>query len=74
MGSLMSPASHNIEDAGDGVYGLPSLSEKTRTSNHIAKAAHSPQFKTLGVGLVLGLNPQPPARQSGALPVELTRR
>ena len=30
-------------------------------------------IKTLSVGLVWGSNPQPPARQSGALPIELTR-
>ena len=34
MGSLASPASHYSEDAGDGAYGLSSLSEKTRISNH----------------------------------------
>ena len=31
-------------------------------------------FKTLSVGPVWGLNPRPPARQSGALPTEPTRR
>ena len=35
VGSLTSPADHNIEDAGDGAYGLWSLSEKTWTSNHL---------------------------------------
>ena len=30
VGSLTSPADHNREDAGDGTYGLSSLSEKTR--------------------------------------------
>ena len=50
VGSLTSPANQYREDAGDGVYGLSSLSEKIRTSNHlrfayvIAKAAHSPQL------------------------------
>ena len=48
VGSLTSPADHNSEDAGDGAYGLSSLSEKTRTSNHLqmsfAKAAYSPQL------------------------------
>ena len=34
VGSLMSPASHYSEDAGVGAYGLLSLSEKTRISNH----------------------------------------
>ena len=44
VGSFTSPANQYREDAGDGAYGLSSLSEKTRTSNHVqmsfAKAAH----------------------------------
>ena len=35
VGSLTSPASHYSEDAGDGTYGLSSLSKKTRISNHL---------------------------------------
>jgi len=35
VGSLTSPANQNNEDAGDGAYGLSSLSEKTRISNHL---------------------------------------
>ena len=35
VGSLTSPADHDSEDAGDGAYGLSSLSEKTRISNHL---------------------------------------
>ena len=35
VGSLTSPANQYREDAGDGVYGLSSLSEKTRKSNHL---------------------------------------
>ena len=35
VGSLTSPADQNSEDAGDGAYGLSSLSQKTRTSNHL---------------------------------------
>ena len=61
--SLTSPAGHNSEDAGDGTYGLSSLSEKTRISNHlpdlIAKAAYSPQ---LFEDPEWGSNPRPPAR------------
>lgn len=30
MGSLMSPADHNCEDAGDGAYGWSFLSKKTK--------------------------------------------
>ena len=76
-GSLTSPADHNSEDAGDGAYGLSSLSEKTRTSNHLQMQRQHvllSYFKTLSVGPVWGSNPRPPARQSGALPTELTRR
>ena len=35
VGSLTSPANQNNEDAGDGAYGLSSLSEKTRISDHL---------------------------------------
>ena len=35
VGSLTSPANQNNEDAGDGAYGLSSLSEKTRISTHL---------------------------------------
>ena len=35
VGSLTSPANQNNEDAGGGAYGLSSLSEKTRMSNHL---------------------------------------
>ena len=34
VGPFTSPVDHNSEDAGDGAYGLSSLSEKTRRSNH----------------------------------------
>ena len=33
--SLTSPTNQNNEDAGDGAYGLSSLSERTRISNHL---------------------------------------
>ena len=35
---------YDKEDAGDGTYGLTSLSEKTRKSNVIAKGTLSPQL------------------------------
>ena len=78
VGSLTSPANLYREDAGDGAYGLSSLSEKTRTSNHLQMSLQRRHillsyFKTLSVGPVWGSNPRPPARQSGALPNELTR-
>ena len=68
---------YNTEDAGDGAYDLSSLSEKTRTSNHLQMSLQRQHvllsyFKTLSVGLVWGSNPRPPAQQSGALPTELT--
>ena len=68
---------HNTEDAGDGAYDLSSLSEKTRTSYHLQMSLQRQHvllsyFKTLSVGPVWGSNPRPPAKQSGALPTELT--
>ncbi len=35
VGSVTSDVNHNTEDAGDGAYGLSSLSEKTRISNRL---------------------------------------
>ena len=66
VGSLTSPASHYSEDPGDGAYGLSSLSEKTRISNHLQMSLQRRHillnyFKTLSVGPVLGSNPRPPA-------------
>ena len=63
----LSPADHNSEDAGDGAYGLSSLSEKTRISNHLQMSLQRQHillsyFKTLSVGPVWGSNPTPPAR------------
>ena len=79
VGSSTSPAGHYSEDAGDEAYGLLSLSEKTRISNHLQMSLQRRHillsyFKTLTVGLVCGLNPRPPARKSDALPTELTDR
>ena len=67
VGSLTSPANQNNEDAGDGAYGLSSLSEKTRISNHLQMPLQRQHillsyFKTLSVGPVWGSNPRPPAR------------
>ena len=57
VGSLTSPADHNREDAGDGTYGLSSLSEKTRMSNHLQMSSQRQHillscFKTLSGGPV----------------------
>ena len=59
VGSLTSPASHYSEDAKDGAYGLSSLSEKTRISNHLQMSLQRQHillsyFKTLSVGPVSG--------------------
>ena len=78
VGSLTSPVDQYREDTGDMAHGLSSLSEKDRTSNHLQMSLQRQHillsdFKTLSVGPVCrGLNPRPPARQSGALPTELT--
>jgi len=67
VGSLTSPVDHNSEDAGDGAYGLSSLSEKTRISNHLHMSLQRQHillsyFKTLSVGSVWGSNPRPTAQ------------
>jgi len=67
VGSFTSPGSHYSEDAGDGAFGLSSLSEKTRISNHLQMSLQRQHillsyFKTLSVGPVWGLNLRPPAR------------
>ena len=67
VGSFTSPASHYSEHAGDGAYGLSSLSEKTRISNHLQMSLQMQlillgYFKTLSVGLVWDSNPRPPAQ------------
>ena len=63
VGSLTSPANQYREDAGDGAYCLSSLSEKTRTSNHLQMSLQRQHillsyFKTLSVGPVWGSNPR----------------
>ena len=42
VGSLTSPANQYREDAGDGTYDLSSLSEKTRTFNHLSSNPRTP--------------------------------
>ena len=73
------PVQKRCRRPGDLSYDLSSLSEKTRTSNHFQMSLQRQHillsyFKTPSVGPVWGSNPRPPARQSGALPIELTRR
>ena len=60
VGSLTFPDSHKSEDAGDGTYGLSSLSEKTRISNHLQMSLQRQHillsyFKTLSGWSGLGL-------------------
>ena len=57
VGSLTSPANLYREEVGDGSYRLPSISEKTRTSNHLQMLLQRRHillsyFKTLSVGVV----------------------
>ncbi len=64
--SLTSRADHNTEDAGDGAYGLSSLS-KIRMSNHLPMSLQRLHIllsflKILSVGPVWESNPRPPAR------------
>ena len=61
------------------MYGFSSLSEKTRKSTpftdvFIKAALYSQLFKDPEYNSGRGLNPRPPAQQTGALPNELTRR
>jgi len=78
VGSLTSPANQNNEDAGDRAYGLSSLSEKTRISNHLQMSLQRQHillsyFTTLSVGPVWDSNPRPPARPGGVLPYKMDR-
>ena len=64
------------EDVGEyGAYGLSSLAEKIRMSNHLEMLQQRQHillsyFKTLSVVAVLGLNPQLPAQQEHLCDVE----
>ena len=73
----MSPAyNQHREDVGEyGAYGLSSLAEKTRTSNHFQMLQQMQHilfsyFKTLSVVMVWGFNPQLPAQQEDLCDVE----
>ena len=64
------------EDVGEyGAYGLPSLAQKIRTSNHLEMLQQRQHillsyFETLSVVAVLSLNPQLPAQQEHLRDVE----
>ena len=73
----MSPAYNQCrEDIGEyGAYGLSSLAEKTRKSNHFQMLQQTQHilfsyFKTLSVVMVWGFNPQLPAQQEHLCDVE----
>ena len=56
VGSLTPPADHKSEDAGDGAYGLSSLSEMTGISNHVQMSLQRQHillsyFKTFNIRL-----------------------
>ena len=77
VGSFTSHKNKSLKVLWDGIYGFSSLSEKTRKSfaDVITKAALSSQlFKDPECWSGRGLNLPPPARRTGALPSELTRR
>ena len=62
----------------DGTYSFLSLSEKTRKSNRLQMSLQRQHFllsyfKDPECWSGQGLNPRPPAQQTGALPTELTR-
>ena len=65
VGSLTFPTNQYREDAGDGAYGLSSLSKKSRMSNCLQISQQRQHillsyFKTLSVGPVWVLNPDLP--------------
>ena len=80
VGSFTSHMNRSVKVLWDGTYGFLSLSEKTRKSNYLQMSLqrqhflHSYLFKDPECCSDRGLSPRPPARQTGALPTELTRR
>ena len=77
VGSFTCHKNKSLKVLWDGIYGFSSLSEKTRKSfaDVITKAALSSQlFKDPECWSGRGLNLRPPARRTGSLPTELTRR
>ena len=62
VGSLTTHRAMNIEVLWDGAYGLSSLSEKTRKSNHLQMSLSSQFFKDPECWSSRSLNPRPLAR------------
>ena len=78
VGSFTSHKNKSVKVLRDRTYSFSSLSEKTRKSNHLQMSLQRQHFlriyfKDPGCWSGRGLNPRPPARQTGALPTELTR-
>ena len=74
VGSFTSHKNKWVKVLWDGTYGFSSLSERTRKSNHFQMSLLRQHFLTLSSWSGRDLNLQPPARQTGALPTDLTRR
>ena len=79
VGSFTSHKNKSMKVLWDRTYSFSSLSEKTRKTNHLQMSLQSQHFllsylKTLRCWSGPGLSQGPPARQTGALPTELTRR
>ena len=55
-----------------GAYGLPSLSEKNRKSNHLQTSSTPQLLKEPGCWSGQDLNQRPPAQQTSTYPIELT--
>ena len=75
VGSLTFLKNRSVKVLWDGTYGFSSLSEKTRKSNHLQMSLQRQHFllsyfKDPECWYGRGLNPRPPAQQTGALPTE----
>ena len=79
VGSFRSQKNKPVKVQWDRTFGFSSLVEKTRKSNHLQMSVQRQHFllsylKTLSIGPAGVWTLQPPARQTDALPTELTRR
>ena len=80
VGSFTSHKNKSVKVLWDGTYGFSSSSEKTRKSNHLQMLLQRQHFllsylKTLSVGPAgVWTGPRTPARHTGALQTEPTRR
>ena len=79
VGSFTSHMNRSVKVLWYRTYGFSSLSEKTRKSNHLQMSLQRQHFllsyfEDPECWSGWGLNPRPPAWQTGALPTELIRR